>query len=76
MHLKRYEQGLEDYDEAMANTRSARGMMMMDDHVMYDDHHHTDKPEQKAVKEDPWASYYDFAINEGFRNLFFLNNVF
>lgn len=22
-------------------------------------------PEQKAVKNDPWAGYYDFIINEG-----------
>lgn len=47
----------------MANRRNGRGMMI-DEHANYD-YHHTDKPEQKAVKEDPWASYYDFAINEG-----------
>ncbi|CAH2008576.1 unnamed protein product [Acanthoscelides obtectus] len=56
----RYEQGLEDYDEAIANSRQSRGMMIADDH-----HYEEMKPEKKAVAEDPWASYYDFIINEG-----------
>lgn len=59
--------GLEDYDEAQAKYRQSRGMSMDDymDHVHDHDHDDHDKPEQKAVKEDPWASYYDFIINEG-----------
>ncbi|XP_019870686.1 uncharacterized protein LOC109599148 [Aethina tumida] len=63
----RYEMGLEDYDEAQAKYRQSRGMSMDDymDHVHDHDHDDHDKPEQKAVKEDPWASYYDFIINEG-----------
>lgn len=74
MVFARYERGLEDYDEA--EVREGRGMMMdsgmmdsgmdsnMDDHDHDHDHDH-DMQEQKAVKEDPWASYYDFIINEG-----------
>lgn len=48
-----------------------RGMNNMDmdmtdyDHDDHDDHHHDDMEEQKAVKQDPWAGYYDFLINEG-----------
>lgn len=57
----RYEQGLEDYDEAQA--REGRGMMEYDDHDPHDHDH--DMPEQKAVKDDPWSGYYDFIINEG-----------
>lgn len=34
------------------------------DHGDHDDHH-DDMEEQKAVKQDPWAGYYDFLINEG-----------
>lgn len=34
------------------------------DHDMDQDDHH-EMHEQKAVKEDPWAGYYDFIINEG-----------
>lgn len=67
----RYEKGLEDYDEAAARMRQARGMM--DD---YHDHDHDHIPEHPVMKEemkeekkatatDPWASYYDFIINEG-----------
>lgn len=48
----------------MTQMRQARGMS--DD---YDDHHppmkEEMKVEQKAVASDPWASYYDFIINEG-----------
>lgn len=42
-------------------------MDMMDyDHDDHDDHdHHHEMEEQKAVKQDPWAGYYDFLINEG-----------
>lgn len=43
-------------------------MDMMDyDHDDHDDHddHHDEMEEQKAVKQDPWAGYYDFLINEG-----------
>lgn len=36
-----------------------------DDHDDHDDHHHDEMEEQKAVKQDPWAGYYDFLINEG-----------
>ncbi|CAH1377640.1 hypothetical protein MTP99_019035 [Tenebrio molitor] len=57
----RYERGLEDYEEAQA--REGRGMMDDDDHDPHDHDH--DMQEQKAVKEDPWAGYYDFIINEG-----------
>ncbi|EFA11059.2 uncharacterized protein LOC103312279 [Tribolium castaneum] len=57
----RYEQGLEDYDEAQA--REGRGMMEYDDHDPHDHDH--DMQEQKAVKDDPWSGYYDFIINEG-----------
>lgn len=41
------------------------GMMMDYDHEDHDDHHHDHMEEQKAVKQDPWAGYYDFLINEG-----------
>ncbi|KAJ8918771.1 hypothetical protein NQ315_015091 [Exocentrus adspersus] len=65
--MHRYEQGLEDYDEAQARMRQSRGMMM--DDMDYHSHHpmddHKDKEEQKAVQQDPWAGYYDFLINEG-----------
>ncbi|GJQ66774.1 putative aminotransferase class I and II [Trypoxylus dichotomus] len=51
------------------DSREGRGMMMMDyDH---EDFHHDEtttpapKEEQKAVKTDNWANYYDFIINEG-----------
>lgn len=73
-HFFRYEQGLEDYDEAMARMRHGRGMM--DDHYEHNYDHDHDHPvmkvemkemkeEKKAVATDPWASYYDFIINEG-----------
>lgn len=49
-----------------------RGMNNMDMDMMdydhddhHDDHHHDEMEEQKAVKQDPWAGYYDFLINEG-----------
>ncbi|KAG5885720.1 hypothetical protein JTB14_022810 [Gonioctena quinquepunctata] len=61
----RYEQGLEDYDEAMANARQARGMMSYDyDHDHDHSHPEEMKEEKKAVATDPWASYYEFIINE------------
>lgn len=31
----------------------------------YDHEEMKEMPEQKAVKNDPWAGYYDFIINEG-----------
>lgn len=65
--FSRYEQGFDDYEEAnVANTRQGRGMMDHDEDVM--DHHPEMmemKTEEKAVKQDPWAGYYDFLINEG-----------
>lgn len=67
---------MQEYDQEKARSSSSRkgkGMMPMDydhDHGMdqdhdvdHDDHH--EMHEQKAVKEDPWAGYYDFIINEG-----------
>lgn len=48
-------------------SREGRGMDM--DVMDYDngdhDHDHHEMQEQKAVKQDPWAGYYDFIINEG-----------
>lgn len=49
MDVMDYDNGDHDHDHAM-------------DHD-HDDHH--DMQEQKAVKQDPWAGYYDFIINEG-----------
>ncbi|CAH2008578.1 unnamed protein product [Acanthoscelides obtectus] len=48
------------YALASTKSRQSRGMMIADDH-----HYEEMKPEKKAVAEDPWASYYDFIINEG-----------
>lgn len=64
MFIISYERGLEDYDEAQA--RQSRGMM--DYQYDHDPHHMMPEMKEekaKAVKEDPWVGYYDFAINEG-----------
>lgn len=39
-----------------------RGMMDYDHEDMKE---MPEMPEQKAIKNDPWAGYYDFIINEG-----------
>ncbi|CAG9855146.1 unnamed protein product [Phyllotreta striolata] len=66
----RYEKGLEDYDEALANSRQGRGMY---DHDYDHDHDHdliVDHPPEMKMKEHPkqamdvWTSYYEFIINE------------
>lgn len=44
---------------------TGRGMMDYDHEEMKEIPEMSEMPEQKAIKNDPWAGYYDFIINEG-----------
>ncbi|XP_057657875.1 uncharacterized protein LOC130894872 [Diorhabda carinulata] len=69
----RYDQGLEDYDEAAANARQGRVMMDVVQDFVHDNHHDheiiVDHPptmkEETKQAIDSWSSYYEFIITEG-----------